>query len=54
MYDTKTQTKINAAKSSRTLYRVVVEGKIPEGVKNYMRLNIVVTEDGKFVRTFYG
>ena len=54
VYDNATQTKINGAKSTRTDYRVVVQGQEPKDDKVFTRLNIVVTKDGKFVRTYYG
>lgn len=53
-YDNRVQTKINACKSSRTEYRVVIQGEEPEDAKNCRRLNIVVTKDGRFVNTYYG
>lgn len=53
-YDPKVQTKINAAKASRIEYRVVVLGEEPADNKKWSRLNIVVTKDGKFVKTYYG
>jgi len=53
-YDNRVRTKINAAKSSCTEYRVVVQGEEPSDARKFTRLNIVVTKDGRFVRTYYG
>jgi hypothetical protein len=53
-YDNRVLTKINAAKSNRQEYRVVIQGEEPNDPKNYKRLTIVVTKDGKLVRTYYG
>lgn len=53
-YDTKTQTKINGAKSSGIEYRVVVNGEYTVDSTKNRRLTIVVTKEGRFVRTFYG
>ena len=53
-YDIKVQTKINACKSSRTEYRVVVKGEEGPPTNKYTRMTIVVTKQGKFVRTYYG
>ena len=53
-YDTKVQSKINSCKSSRREYRVVVQGDALSPSKNYTRMTIVVTKEGKFVRTYYG
>ena len=54
-FDNAAQTKINAAKSNRTDYRIVVQGEEPVDAKKvFTRLNIVVTKDGKFVKTYYG
>jgi hypothetical protein len=53
-YDNKTLTKINACKSSRTDYRVVVQGEAVPKDNNYRRMTIVVTKEGRFIRTYYG
>jgi len=58
-YDANVQAKINAAKSQNMEYRVVVQGEEPDSKnsknsKNWKRLNIVITKDGKFVKTYYG
>lgn len=60
-YDSKTERKINSAKSNRIEYRVIVqsmEGKYPEcpsnEQKNYRRLTIVVDKNGNFIKDYYG
>jgi hypothetical protein len=54
-YDSTVALKLNFAKAKRLDYRIVTQGQLPkDAAKNYSRFNIVVTEKGKFVSTYYG
>lgn len=53
-YDTKTQSKINFAKSNCIDYRIIIDdNEYIKSDKKRTQLIIVVTKKGRFVRTFY-
>ncbi len=52
-YDTTVAGKVNFAKANRLDYIIVVQGQKPVDKKTG-RLTIIVTKEGKFVKSYYG
>lgn len=54
-YDTTVVRKINAAKSNRLEYRIIVIGSDDKNViPNNQRITIVVDENGRYISSYYG